>query len=82
MPSDHNVPPPDWYRIPQKVYDPKRWQRDFRELERIHFVVDGYQGVNVRDALDQVFTGFDGRDDPVLQDADDFISIRLSVRLP
>jgi len=81
MSSDHNVPPPDWYRIPQKLYDRKQRQRDFREPERIHFVVDSYQGVNVRDALDEVFTGFDGRDDPVLQDAGDVISIWLSVRL-
>ena len=73
--------PPNWQRIPQKIYDHGRKQLDFVPLECISFEVNGYLGLNMRDALLKRFTGLDGRDDPVLQGATGAISCRLLVCL-
>ena len=72
---------PDWLKIPQKVYNYGRKQWDFRPSGSIHFCVNGRPGLNMGDALRKKFTGLDGRDDLILQDAPTAISCRLSVRL-
>ena len=72
--------PPNWRRIPQNVYDYGWKQLDFRPSDPILFRVNGYPGVNMGDALRKKFTGLDGRDDLILQDAQDVISCRLWVR--
>ena len=79
-PQVMTLSPPNWYKIPQKTYDHGRKQWDFIPSESISFGVNGRPGVNVIDALQKRFTGLDGRDDPVLQDATSAISCRLSVR--
>jgi len=76
------LPPPNWRKIPQKTYGHGGKQWDFIPSECISFGVNGRPGVNIIDALQKRFTGLDGRDDPVLQDATSAISCRLSVRLP
>ena len=83
------IPPPqvttllpyNWCKIPQKIYGHGRRQRYFTPSEFISFGVNGRPGVNMGDALQERFTGLDGRDDPVLQDASSAISCRLLVRL-
>jgi len=72
--------PPNWRKIPQKTYSYGLKQWNFTPLESILFSVNGRPGVNMGDALRKVFTGLDGRDDLVLQDASSAISCRLSVR--
>ena len=72
----------NWRKIPQKVYDHGKKQRGFRPSEPILFHVNGCLGVNMGDALRKKFTGLDGRDDPMLQDARGAISCRLWVRSP
>jgi len=74
-------PPPNWRKIPQKVYDYGRKQLDFTLLPPISFSVNGFPGVNMGDAFHNRFTGLDGRDDLVLQGASSAISCRLSVSL-
>ena len=86
-----SVPPPtlqtiipspcNWYRIPQKAYGHGQKQWDFTPSECVSFKVDGFPGVNMRDAFRKRFTGLVGRDDLVLQDARNAISCRLLVRL-
>lgn len=73
--------PSNWFRIPQMPYNQGRKSWDFKPLEPISFSVNGRPGVNMGDALHRRFTGLDGRDDLILQDAGDVISCRLSVRL-
>ena len=74
-------PPLILHRIPQKVYDLGRKQQGFTPSKPIYFSVDGRPGINMGDALRERFTGLDGRDDLMLQDASSAISCRLSVRL-
>lgn len=74
-------PPLNWRKIPQKSYDHGQKQWDFRASTPISFTVNGFPGVNMRDALNGNFTDLDGRDEPVLQNAPgSAISCRLSVR--
>jgi len=47
----------------------------------IPFSVNGRPGINVGDALRKEFTGLDGQDDPVLDEAAGAISCRLLVSL-
>lgn len=81
VPSLLPVPrfPLGWIRVPQKDYDHGRKQRGFKPLEPIFFSTNGCPGMNLRDALHKEFTGLDGRDDPMLQDAAGSISCRLLV---
>ena len=55
---------------------------DFEMSEPIPFSVNGRPGINMGDALRKKFTGLDGWDDPVLQEAASAISCRLLVSLP
>ena len=80
-PQETTLPPPNWLRVPQKAYDHGRRQWDFIPSECVSFEVNGCPGVNIDDALRKRFTGLDGRDDQVLQDASSAISCWLSVRL-
>ena len=73
------TPPPDWIRIPQRIYDHGRKQLNFNPLEPISFSMNGRPGINMGDALRKAFTGLDGRDEPVLPDAAGAISCRLLV---
>ena len=72
--------PSNWRTIPQKVYGwgKRRW--DYRPSEPILFHVDGLPGVNMGDALRNLFTGLDGRDDPMFQGGVEAFSCRLMVR--
>ena len=76
-----SLPPPNWYRIPQKIYDYGRRQWDFIPLEDIYFRVNGRPGVNMGDAFRRRVAGLDGQDELVLQGASSVISCRLSVCL-
>ena len=78
-PQIATLPPHNRRNIPQRPYERKRW--DFTRLKDVSFEVNGFPGVNMGDALRGIFTGLDGRDDPVLQDASSAISCRLWVRL-
>ena len=73
--------PPNWYPIPQRIYDYGRRQRDYIRSGPIHFHVNGRPGLNIGNALRKNFQGLEGRDDLVLQDAGRAISCRLLVRL-
>jgi len=68
-------PPPSWRRISQKAYNRGEKQWDYTPSGFVSLGVNG-QGeyLNIRDALRKRFTGLDGRDDPVLQDANNVIS--------
>ena len=79
-PSQAVALPPNWHRIPQDVYDHGQKQWDFTPSEGIPFLVNGRPGMNMGDALQKRFTGLDGRDELVLQDASSVISCRLLVR--
>ena len=71
--------PPNWIRVPQRGYDYGRKQWNFERSEPISFSVNGRPGINMGDALRKSFAELDGRDDPVLQDAQGAISCRLLV---
>ena len=79
-PTFITFPPLNWHKIPQTFYNHGQKQWDFERSESISFSVNGHPGVNMGDALHGRFTGLDGRDDLVLQDANGAISCRLSVR--
>ena len=81
LPQAVTFPPPNWRKIPQKVYDGGRKQWYFTPSPPISFSVNGFPGVNMGDAFHNTYTGLDGRDDLVLQDAGGAISCRLLVRL-
>ena len=72
--------PFNWRKIPQTVYGWGKKQSGYQPSEPILFHVDGRPGVNMGDALRNVFTGLDGRDDPIFQDAGKSFSCRLMVR--
>ena len=80
--QDTTFLPPNWRKIPQKAYNYGQKQWNFTQLEPIHFSVNGRRGINMGDALRKMFTGLDGRDDLVLQDASSAISCRLLVCSP
>jgi len=69
--------PPNWHRIPQKAYNCGENQWDYTPSGGISFRVNGYPGVNMGDALRKRFTGLNGRDDLVLQDASNVVSCRI-----
>lgn len=74
-------PPLNWRKIPQKSFDRGQKQWDFKASAPVSFSMNGFPGVNMRDALDDRFTDLDGRDDIILQDTPrKAISCRLSVR--
>lgn len=79
--SPVTVPPLNWTRVPQRDYNHGRRQRNFERTDPISFNVDGHPGINMGDALRKMFTGLDGRDDPVLRDAGGAISCRFLVGL-
>lgn len=73
--------PHNWIKVPQRDYDHGRRQLNFEKSEPISFIVNSRPGINMGDALRKTFTGLDGRDDPVLQEAAGAISCRLLVCL-
>ena len=81
VPSAPSVTPlqSNWIKVPQRDYDRGRKRWNFERLAPIVFNVNGSPGINLGDALRKTFTGLDGRDDPVLQEAAGAISCRLLV---
>jgi len=73
--------PANWFKIPQRSYDHGRKQWSFKPLEPISFSTNGRPGVNLGNALRKIYTGLDGQDDPMLQNAAGVISCRLLVSL-
>ena len=76
-PQDATSLPPNWHKILQEVYKHGGKQWDYTSSESISFKVTGCPGMNIRDALQKRFTGLEGRDDLVLQDAGNVVSCRL-----
>lgn len=72
--------PNKWREIPQRRYTSRTGDTSFLQLQAVTFSVNGVPGFNMQHALDQVFVGLDGRDDPVLEDANGPASCRLLVR--
>jgi len=81
IPQTVTFPPINWCRIPQEPYDYGHKQWDYTPLTPIPFSVNGSPGVNMGDALGKRFTGLDGWDERVLQDASRAISCHFSVCL-
>jgi hypothetical protein len=81
MPAPQTTPfyPSHWRKIPQNVYEHGKKQWDFQPSEPVLFYVNGCPGINMGDALRKKPTGLDGRDDLVLQDAQDTVSCRYWV---
>jgi len=71
--------PTNWLKIPQRRYTPRGDGLPPRSGE-ITFSVNNARGFNMHDAFRQHFTGLDGRDDSVLEDANGPVSCRLLVR--
>jgi len=71
--------PANWFKIPQRSYDHGRKQWSFKPLEPIPFSTNGRPGINLGNALRKIYTGLDGQDDPMLQNAAGVISCRLLV---
>jgi hypothetical protein len=69
-----------WRKIPQERYIPKMGDKSFLRLQGVTFSVNETLGFNMKRALDQNFRGLDGRDRPVLEDANGPVSCRLLVR--
>jgi len=83
-PSIHQAatfPPINWRRILQEPYGYGRKQWDYTPLTPVLFSVNSFPGLNLGDALGKKFTGLDGWDERVLQDASRAISFRFSVHL-
>lgn len=72
--------PMNWRQIPQRRYSPKVGNRSFSQLQAVAFSVNGVPGFNMQRAYNQVFSGLDGRDGPVLENANGPVSCRLLVR--
>lgn len=72
--------PIGWLKIPQERYTQRKGARPFSQLEEITFSVNNVRGFNMKHAFGQLFTGLDGRDDPVLENANGTVSCRLLVR--
>lgn len=70
----------NWRKIPQEHYTPKTGDKAFLRQQGVTFSVNGVTGFNMKRALDRAFTGLDGRDDPVLENANGPVSCRLLVR--
>jgi len=71
--------PANWFKIPQRIYDHGHKQWSFKPLEPIPFSTNGRPGANLGNALRKIYTGLDGQDDPMLQNAAGVISCRLLV---
>lgn len=69
--------PISWCMIPQPQYTSRTRDMSFLQLRRITFSVNGTPGFNLRSALEREFVGLDGRDDPVLENANGPVSCRL-----
>ena len=69
-----------WTRLPLKRYTPGTKDRSFSRREGITYSVNKFRGFNMQHALAGLFTGLDGRDDYVLEDAKGPVSCRLLVR--
>ena len=59
--------------VPQRPYAK-------RVYESLVFKVNGCPGIPARHAIDKIYTGLDGRDDPVFVDKADVMTLRLEVR--
>jgi len=66
--------------IPQERYIHRAGDGRFLQSDDIIFSVGNAPGFNMNDALFERFTGLDGRDDPVLENAGGPVTCRLLVR--
>ncbi|KAF9649579.1 hypothetical protein BDM02DRAFT_3186208 [Thelephora ganbajun] len=66
-----------WHKIPQERYTQRKRDRSFLQLREITFSVNNIRGFSMQNAFGRVFTGLDGRDDPVLENANGPVSCRL-----
>ena len=73
------APPIGWFKVPQKRYTQRNGVRPFAQLGEITFSTNKVPGFSMANALGRVFTGLDGRDDPVLENANGPVSCRLLV---
>lgn len=73
--------PPKCYEIPQRPYKYGKKQWSYTPSEPVLFQVEGFPGVNMREAFRKRFAGLKGRDDLVLQHTKKAISCRFLVRL-
>ncbi|KAF9784640.1 hypothetical protein BJ322DRAFT_1021354 [Thelephora terrestris] len=64
-------------KIPQRRYASRTGDTSFLQSHVVTFSVNGVPGFNMQHALDQVFVGLDGRDEPVLENANGPASCRL-----
>ena len=71
----------NWREIPQRKYSPKVGNKPPSQLKAVTFSVKGVPGFNLQRALNRIFTGLDGRDNPVLENANGPVSCRLLVCL-
>jgi hypothetical protein len=66
--------------IPQERYTQRSMDKSWLRREKITFSVGNTPGFNMHAAFVQSYTGLDGRDDPVLEDANGPVSCRILVR--
>ena len=71
---------PKCYEVPQRRYNYGKKQWSYTPSEPVLFQVDGFPGINMRDASRKKFAGLKGMDDLVLQNTKKAISCRFSVR--
>jgi hypothetical protein len=71
--------PINWRKIPQRRYATRTGDTSLLQSHVVPFSVNGVPGFNMKRAFDQVFVGLDGRDDPVLENANGPASCRLLV---
>ncbi|KAF9784643.1 hypothetical protein BJ322DRAFT_857334 [Thelephora terrestris] len=69
--------PINWRKIPQRRYTSRTGDTSFLQSHVVTFSVKGVPGLNMQHALDQVFVGLGGRDEPVLENANGPASCRL-----
>jgi len=79
-PIPRQLLPINWTRLPQETYTSGTKDGSFSRRKGVTFGVNKSRGFNMQDALNKLFTGLDGRDDHVLEDAGGPVSCRLLVR--
>lgn len=52
----------------------------YEQHESLIFKINGRSGIPAQDAIREIYTGLEGRDDPVLVDGADVMTLRLEVR--
>ena len=73
---------PDLRLAEQDAYQYGNEQKDWKPLPPITFTALGKEGIRLTDAKNQIFSGLDGRDNPMFEDETTGISVscRIQVR--